>query len=142
LVNGFIYRLYPRLGAISIYSAIVDLRNSQINTTHAEPFPGCYVFTSRSLATVSNNGVYTASRAQVLSSQLPVQNSTELISPTVLFINSLHGSSRKHRSSVVAFLSVAAGTCLPSCCSETDAAWTTGNTIQFLRALPSNGRCL
>jgi hypothetical protein len=37
------------------------------------------VFTSRSLATVSNSGVYSISWAQVLSSQLPVQNSTELI---------------------------------------------------------------
>jgi hypothetical protein len=38
------------------------------------PFPACYVFISRSLGTASNSGDSSASRAQVLSSQLPVQN--------------------------------------------------------------------
>jgi hypothetical protein len=39
------------------------------------PFPACCVFTSRSLATASNSGDCSASRAQVLSSQPPNQNS-------------------------------------------------------------------
>jgi hypothetical protein len=55
---------------------------------------------------------------------------------------------RKHRSSIVAFVFVATGTCLLSCCPETVAARTTENTVLLLlracmlRALPSNGRCL
>jgi hypothetical protein len=49
------------------YSANADLHNSQITTAPAEPFPACYVFTSRSLATASNSGDSSASRAQVLS---------------------------------------------------------------------------
>jgi hypothetical protein len=54
-----------------------------------------------------------------------------------------HGSHRKHRTSVVAFLSIVAGTCLPSCCPETASARTTVNTVLILlRALYSNDRCL
>jgi hypothetical protein len=50
---------------------------------------------------------------------------------------------RKHGFSVVAFVSVAAGTCLPSHSPEITAAITTKNTaVQFLRALPINCRCL
>jgi hypothetical protein len=91
---------------------------------HAKPFPACCVFTSRSLGTASNSGDSSASRPLVPSSQPPVQNSTGLIAPAVLVITSRNGAHRKHRSSIVAFLSVAAGTFLPSCCSETAAART------------------
>jgi hypothetical protein len=45
-----------------------------IFTAAAKPFPAFYVFTSRSLATAFNSGDSSASRAQVLSSQTPVQN--------------------------------------------------------------------
>jgi hypothetical protein len=72
------------------------------------------VFTSRSLATASNSGNSSASRAQVLSSQPPVQNSTQLIAPTVLVIIYRHGPHRKHRSSIVALVSFAPWTCLQS----------------------------
>jgi hypothetical protein len=60
---------------------------------------------------------------------------------------SRHGSHIKHRSSIVAFVSVAAGMCLPSRCPETVAARTTENVLLLLRAcmlraLTSNCRCL
>jgi hypothetical protein len=59
-----------------------------------------------------------------------------------LFITSRHGLHRKHRSSNVTFVSVEAGTCSPSRCSETAAARTTEITVLLLlracllRALP------
>jgi hypothetical protein len=54
-----------------------------------------------------------------------------------------HGPHRKHRSSIVVFVSVATGACLPSCCPETVVARATKNTaLLLLRALPSNDRCL
>jgi hypothetical protein len=60
------------------------------------PFPACYVFTIRSLAAASNNGDTSGSRAQVLSSQRPLQNSAELIAPTLLIIYFRHGPHREH----------------------------------------------
>jgi hypothetical protein len=118
-----------------------------ISTIHksapVNPFPACFVFTSRFQKTSSNSGDSSASRVQVLFSQPPVQNSTQLIAST-----SRHGPHRKHSSSIVAFVSVAARTCLPSCRPETAAAQITENTVLLLfhacmfRALPSNGRSL
>jgi hypothetical protein len=70
--------------------------------------------TSRSLAAASNSGNSSASCAQVLTSQAPIQNSTELIPPTVLAITSQHRPHKKHGSSIVVFTSVAAGMCLLS----------------------------
>jgi hypothetical protein len=123
LVNRFIDILYTRLGTTSNYSAIADLHILQITTASAEPFIVCCIFTSRSLATVSNSGDSSASCTQVLP---PVQNSTELITPTVLVKTSRHGPHRKHRlyssKSVVACVFVATGTCVPSRCPETVSA--------------------
>jgi hypothetical protein len=45
-----------------------------ISTALAKSFPACCVFTIRSLATATNSGDSSASRAQVLSSRTPVQN--------------------------------------------------------------------
>jgi hypothetical protein len=78
-VNGFIGHLYKRLGTTSNCSATDNLHISQITTAHAKPFPACCVFISRSLATTSNSGESSASRAQVFSSQTSVQNWTDLI---------------------------------------------------------------
>jgi hypothetical protein len=58
------------------YSTTANLHNSQITTAPAKPFPARYIFTSRSVATASNSGVFSASRAQDLSSQSPLQNPT------------------------------------------------------------------
>jgi hypothetical protein len=60
----------------AINSATANLYNSQITTVPAKPFQ--LVFTRRSPATASNSAVSSASRAKVLSSQPPVQNSTDL----------------------------------------------------------------
>jgi hypothetical protein len=73
------------------------------------------------------------------SSQRPVQNNYQL-SP--LLIPSQHGPHRKRRSSIVVFVSVTAGTCMPSRCPECAVARTTENTVYLLRGLPSNSRCL
>jgi hypothetical protein len=125
MVNGFIYYLHTRLGTTSTYNAIADLHTLQITATPAKPFPDSCIFTSHSLATASINGDSSASRAEVPSSQPPLQNSTEFIALTFLVITSRHVPQRKHRSPTVAFVSVDAGTCLPSCCPETAAGRTT-----------------
>jgi hypothetical protein len=76
LVTGFIDHLHTRLKTISNYSA------TAISTIHkspqhlVSPFTACCVFNSHSLATAGNSGDSSASCAQVLSSQPPVQNST------------------------------------------------------------------
>jgi hypothetical protein len=68
---------------------------------------------------------------------------TEVIAPTLLVIASRHTPRRKHCSSVVVFVFVAMGTCLPSCCLEMAVAQTTENSfLLLLCALPSNGCCL
>jgi hypothetical protein len=75
---------------------------------HYKPFPAYYVITSRSLATASDSGDCSASCAQALSSQPPVQNclsNDNSLCP--LLIISRHGPHRKHRSSIVACLYVA-----------------------------------
>jgi hypothetical protein len=77
-MNGFIDHLYTPLGTTSNYSATADLHTLQITTAPAKPFPACYVLTSRFLATTSNSGDSSASHAQVLLSQPPVQNSCQL----------------------------------------------------------------
>jgi hypothetical protein len=73
-MNGFIDHLYTRLGTTGNYSAIAVLHNSQI-TVPTKHFPACCVLTSRFLATASNSGDSSASCAQVLLSQSPVQSS-------------------------------------------------------------------
>jgi hypothetical protein len=75
-MNGFIDHLYTRLVITSNYSATANLHNSQIITARDKPIPACSVFTSLSLATASNSGHSSASRAQVLFSHPPVQFST------------------------------------------------------------------
>jgi hypothetical protein len=74
LVIEFTDHLYTRPVSSNNYSTTVNLHNFQITTAPAKPFPVCYVFTSRSLATASNSGDSSASREQVFSSETPVQN--------------------------------------------------------------------
>jgi hypothetical protein len=69
-----IYTLDSELQAITALPL-----NSTIHKSPQHPlnlFSACCVFIGRSLATVSNSGDSSASRAQVLSSQPPVHNST------------------------------------------------------------------
>jgi hypothetical protein len=58
-----------------------------------------------------------------ISSQPPLQNSTELNITTVLVISSRHGPHRKCRISIIAWVFVAAGTCLKCRCVETVAVY-------------------
>jgi hypothetical protein len=74
----WILDLLTQLGTTSNYTAIANLHTSQITTVSAKHFPACCVLTSLSLATASNSGDSSSCCAQVLSSQPPVQNSTNL----------------------------------------------------------------
>jgi hypothetical protein len=121
--DGFIDRLFTRLGTTSNYSATANLHNSQTITAPAkpfssllclhQPFPGNGFHQWRFFSCTRSGPPFTAARAEFKSL------STELITPTVLVLDSRHGPHKKHRSSIVAFLSVTAGTCLPSCFPET-----------------------
>jgi hypothetical protein len=130
-------------GTTSNYSAIANLHTSQITTASAKYFPACCVFTSLSLATASNSGDSSASHAQVLSSQPSVRNSilclTELCP---LLITSQHGPHTEHRSSIVAFVPVAAENYLLSRCSEMTESRTTGNNGLLLLCACIYGRYL
>jgi hypothetical protein len=80
LVNGFIDHLYEYtpLGTTNNYSSIANVHSLQITTAPAKPFYSLLYFISRSLSTASNSGDSSTSRAEVLSSQPPIQNSTGL----------------------------------------------------------------
>jgi hypothetical protein len=97
-MNGFIDHLHTRLENKSNYSVTANLHNSQITTVSAKPLPASCVFTL-SLATVYNSGDSSVSPSQVLSSQTPLHNSTELCP---LLITPWHAPHRKHSSSIVA----------------------------------------
>jgi hypothetical protein len=118
-----IYTHRSKLQVITALSVISTLYKSPQH--QLKLFPACRVFISRSLATASNSGDSSASRALVLFSQPPVQNSTlscqlpgwrpfytnllvfssqtdlqfstELVAPILFFITTLHGPNRKHR---------------------------------------------
>jgi hypothetical protein len=64
------------LQVITAVSLILHI--SQITTLPAMPLEACYMSTSSSVATASNSGEISASRAQVLLSQPPVYNSCQL----------------------------------------------------------------
>jgi hypothetical protein len=63
----------------SNYCATSNIHISQIIIAPAKHFPACCIFNSRSLATASNSGDSSASRAQVLPSPTLVQNSQPAI---------------------------------------------------------------
>jgi hypothetical protein len=145
LVNGFIGHLYTQLGTTSNYSVIANLHTIQITKACAKSFSACCVLTNRSLMTASNSEYSSASRAQVILSLTPVQNSlsifnssvapsllslscraqlncqtsTDSNAPVLFCIITSHGPHRKHCSSIVACAFLSAGTCLPSRCLET-----------------------
>jgi hypothetical protein len=108
------------------------------------PFPASCIFIGSSLATAFNSGDSSASRAQVLSSQPPMQNSTlnrqvTIIHSTIVFsllclpctaqlssspnsllyITAQCGPRRQHSVSHFACITVLAGMCLLSRCPET-----------------------
>jgi hypothetical protein len=63
---GFIALLYTLVGTTINYSVIADLHNLKITAVNIKFSPARSVSTSRLLAAASNNGDYSASRAQVL----------------------------------------------------------------------------
>jgi hypothetical protein len=75
----YLLTTYTRHSELQVITAL-----SLISTLYKSPqlplslFPACSVFNSRSLATANNSGDSSASRAQVLLSQPPVQSSCQL----------------------------------------------------------------
>jgi hypothetical protein len=67
--------LLTALWNTSNYNATADAHTLQFTTAAAKPFPVWCAFNSRFLATASNSRDSSASCAQVLSSQSPLQNS-------------------------------------------------------------------
>jgi hypothetical protein len=84
----WILDLLTPLRTTSNYSASAYLHTLEFTTAPPKPFPACYVVNRRSLATASNSGDSLASRAQVLLSQPPVQNSCQFpqLSSTAEFL--------------------------------------------------------
>jgi hypothetical protein len=63
---GWWMDLYTPLGTTGNYSSTANLHTSQITTAHTKSSPARIVFSSCSLARVSNSGDSSASRAQIL----------------------------------------------------------------------------
>jgi hypothetical protein len=79
-ITTFVEHLYTQLVTKSNYNAIADVHTLQIITAHAKHFPACCVLTSRSLATASNTGDSSATRAQVFPSPTVVRDGLPAIS--------------------------------------------------------------
>jgi hypothetical protein len=139
LVNICADHVYTQLGTTSNCSTTANLHTLQTTTAVGKPLPTWSVFPSLSLATASNSGDPSASRAQVLSSQPPVQTSTlygQLIGSPQL--PSLCTDRRENIVSnincIVVCVFVATGTCLPIRCIETCCL-----TPLYIRLLHGNG---
>jgi hypothetical protein len=76
-IIGFIDHLHTPLGNKGNYSAIANEHTLQVITAPVRSFPVYCVFNSRFLATASNSRDSSASHAQVLFPQPPVQNSCQ-----------------------------------------------------------------
>jgi hypothetical protein len=143
-VNEFIENLYTPLETTSNYSGFVYLHTLKITAARAKPFPACCLHQPS-----PNNGFWqwrffsfprlstlvTAACAELLSAvnlttapslfslpcrnQLNCQLSTDWIAPIAFFITPWRRLHRKNLSSIVAFVFVSSGPCLPSHCSET-----------------------
>jgi hypothetical protein len=73
---------------LTIYTHYLELQTvttpSLITTVLAKPFPACCIFIGRFLAAASNSEDFSASHAQVLSSQLPhTELNSQLITKSV-----------------------------------------------------------
>jgi hypothetical protein len=95
------YTHHSELHALN--NSVACLHTLQSITAPTKFFPTCCVFTSPSLSTVSNNGDSSASPAQFLFSQPPVQISTitwqlttNWVARIVFKITPRHGPHRKH----------------------------------------------
>jgi hypothetical protein len=144
---GCIDHLYTRLVTTSTYNAIADLHTLQITTAPVKASFQPVVSSAvpwQLLLTVEVYALrFTASQAELNSQQWRSLSfcdhavaswlnllTTAFVASTDLVITFRHGPHRKHCFSIVAFVSVASGTCLPSRCSATGVvSW----------PLPSNG---
>jgi hypothetical protein len=105
--------LLTRLVSTSNDSATANLHNSWITTSPAKPFPASCVFTGHYLVTASNNGDSSVYALKSSLRRLPYRTHSQLNSWLQLsWLHLLGTDYRKHRTSTVAFLSFAAGTCL------------------------------
>jgi hypothetical protein len=84
LDTGFIDTLHTPLGITRNYSTVAHLHTIQFTTATAKPSLVCCVLISHSLATASNSGDPSASRAQVLPSPTLIQNCVPAIPSTEL----------------------------------------------------------
>jgi hypothetical protein len=140
LANGFIDHVYTRIGTTSSYSATAYLHNSQITTASARPFQAFCVFISSSLTTASNSRDSSASRAHSLryrthlstDSNWLLTGSPQLSSLQPLCMDRVENIV-SNSNSIVVFLFVAAGTCLPTSCLDRGCI-----TPLFIRILHSN----
>jgi hypothetical protein len=100
-------------------SAIANPRNLQIITAPAKPFSDLLCLYHPFLATATNSGDSSPSRAQVVSSQPPVQNSalnwltTNLVAPSFFLCTDRVENTFSSSNSIVA------EACLPCRCTET-----------------------
>jgi hypothetical protein len=109
---GFIDHFNTRLVTTLNYSTFTDLHTLRITREHTKSFPACNVFTSHFPVRASNSGDSSASTLtpfpaghrlptksqlnySIISSQSPLQNSTDLTAPIVPVITSKHGTHRK-----------------------------------------------
>jgi hypothetical protein len=102
------------------YITTLSLISTIYKSLHAKSFLTCSVFNSLFLATASNSGGSSASRAQVLSSQPPPQNSTLncLRRPSCLPYSPFAGTEQETPFRTVAYVFIYVGACLPIRCLE------------------------
>jgi hypothetical protein len=133
LVNEFIDHLHDsELQAITAPPLISTIHKSPQRSVIL--FPACVVFTNRSLATSSNIRDSSASRAQVLSSQPPVQRSLGL--PSCLQVFGMdHVETPRFQQYLYCCASIrCCGNVLPSRCLETSLIY-----LPISRSSRSNG---
>jgi hypothetical protein len=107
---GFIDHLYTKLGTASKYSAIVNLHNLQITTAHAKSFPRSSPL--RMATPYKLNLFFKASLTELT-------RLSQVSSLQPLFTDRVENTVSKS-ASIVACVSVAAGTCVRSRCLETN----------------------
>jgi hypothetical protein len=109
--------------------AIANLHNSQITTAPPKSFAACYVFNSRSLATASIVEILQlhAFKSSPSGGSLPttcfphrLPYRTDKVAPIIFLCADRVENTVSNSTSIVAYVSIAAGTCLPSRCLGTN----------------------
>jgi hypothetical protein len=129
---------YANHSELQVITALSLISNLYKLPRHPQSlFPSFCVFISRSLATASYSGDFqlhalrsylhslpcrtllSTDNYSAISSQPPLQSSAELVAPILVFIIPWRGPRRQRPIFSVAWVTVAAGTCLPIRCLET-----------------------